>query len=700
MRRIYPHSRAVLNSYAEVLFIQQSPLIGFILMLVSFLNPSVGVGGLVSLTSAYLFARFIGMGKVFLETGFYTYNALLVGLSVGYLFKITPLTLTFTAVAGVLTLVFSVMLYSVFSYYLRLPILSVPFVVISSMLYLSASGYANLFAGSFYTHFNIYELEIYTPLWLAGYFKSLGAILFSPTVLAGILFTILILIFSRIMLFLAITGYYTGTLLEGMMLGSFEKAFLDVNNFNFILVAMAIGGVFLIPSLKSYVMSVVGVIISTVVLSSVKSFWSIYGIPAFTLPFNFTSLSMLYVLGLVNFPMIARYIRKTPEGTLDYYLTYIKRFRGTERGIHLPFAGEWTVWQGFDDEWTHKGIWKYAYDFIITDEGGKSFSNSGENLEDYYAFRKPVLSPVRGRVVRVVSDLPDNPIGKVDKENNWGNLVVIYDERGFYVELSHFSQSSIRVKEGDWVEIGTLLGLCGNSGYSPQPHIHIQVQSMPEPNSPTLPFSFVDYISDGKFFSNFLPKKGSRLSPAYTSKHLSNRLAFAIGNEFVYEAWEEDAKVGELMFKVNMDVDGSFFFESEKGKLYFGKHEGTFYFYRFEGKDPYLKLLFLAAPRIPLVEKEGVEWEDYVPLNVSLNPYKRAAILFFSSFNHRVFSTEYRGKIYEGGKSLRGKILPPLVGEEIPTEVEIDNTLGFKRVRVGRLELKLKETFIGGMDDA
>jgi urea transporter len=45
---------------------------------------------MVAVLAAYGFARFIGMGAAFLESGFYTYNPLLVGLSLGYLFKLTP----------------------------------------------------------------------------------------------------------------------------------------------------------------------------------------------------------------------------------------------------------------------------------------------------------------------------------------------------------------------------------------------------------------------------------------------------------------------------------------------------------------------------------------------------------------------------------------------------------------------------------
>ena len=75
-------------------------------------------------------------------------------------------------------------------------------------------------------------------------------------------------------------------------------------------------------------------------------------------------------------------------------------------------------------------------------------------LTDYDAFQKPVLSPIRGWVVRVVRDLPDGAIGSVDSDHNWGNHVVLYDERGFYVEISHFAYNSIAVNQGARTLIG------------------------------------------------------------------------------------------------------------------------------------------------------------------------------------------------------------------------------------------------------
>ncbi len=689
IEKILYHTKSILNSYSEIFFLENY-IVGGILLLCTFLNPNIGLSGIIAILSAYLFARFLNMGEAFLSSRFYTYNPLLVGLSIGYIFKITPLTVFFTITAGITTFVFSVMLYSLFYYYLKLPILSLPFVFISSTIYLAVLNYSNLFVNSLYQHNNFSFLEEILPVWISGYFKSLGTVLFLPDVFVGLIFSVLIFFMSRILFLLSVIGYYAGSIILGFLTGSFYQSFSDINHFNFILIAMALGGIFLIPSPKSYIIAIIGVLTSTIVLSAVKTFWAFYGIPAFTMPFNFISLTFIYVLGFVGFPLIAKIIRKTPEETLDFYLTNINRFKGTERGIHLPFSGRWTVWQGFNGKWTHKGSWRYAYDFVITDEKGKTYKNSGENLTDYYAFRKPVLSPVRGRVVKVISDLPDNPIGQVDKENNWGNLVIIYDERGFYVEISHFAQHSIKVKEGDWVEIGTFLGLCGNSGYSPQPHIHIQVQLSSEIGAFTVPFSFVSYLSENRFFSNNLPREGEIVEPAYPDKSLDLKMSFILDTEYHYEVLKEGKVIDQLKITVRMSPDGTFYFDSGKGVLYFGKQDGTFYFYRFDGRDKYLKTFFMALPKLPLFYRKSVVWEDFIPIKIVVGGIKKSVILFLSSFRHNFAKVLYKGEFLDE-KTVKGCVKSSILNIEKEFTVKFHEFSGIEEIKTEDFEIKLKD---------
>ena len=687
--KIFLNFKGILNSYSEILFLENYK-IGLILLIITFTSPSLAFSGIVSVISAYLFAKFLNLGNEFLNSGFYTYNSLLVGLSVGYLFKIDLLTSIFLVIVGIFTFVVSFALYNMFSYYLKLPILSLPFVIVSSLIYLAVYNYSSLFVVSLYPHNQFLNLNDIFPDWLNGYFKSLGAIFFMPDVWVGLVIAVILFFSSRILFLLSIIGYYVGTLAVAILSGSFNLEFSDPSHFNFILIGMAIGGVFLIPSIQSYLLSIVAVLSSIILLSATKTFWALYGIPAFTLPFNLISLLFIYILGIIAFPFVAKIIRKTPEETLDFYLTNINRFKGYERTLFLPFSGKWTVWQGFNGKWTHKGAWKYAYDFVITDEEGKTYKNDGLHLEDYYAYRKPVLSPIRGRVIKVINDLPDNQIGEVDKENNWGNLVIIYDERGFYVEISHFSQNSIRVKEGDWVEIGTFLGLCGNSGYSPQPHIHIQVQLLDYIGAYTVPFSFVNYVSEGVFFSNDLPKENEVVEPIFVDKSLDLKTSFALDNRFIYEVYEKGKKVDEFEIKVEMALDGTFYFKSDKGKLYFGKLNGTFYFYRLDGNDEYLKDFFLALPKMPLAYRKGLKWEDFIPIKTVLNSFHKSIILLISSFYHNFAKVKYEG-IFTDEYNIEGKVSFSLLNINYKYKTSLDSIFGIKSVETEKRKYILKE---------
>lgn len=682
------HINAIVKSYSEILFFN-SPLIGFLFFLITLSDPNIAISGIISVMAAYAFAKLINMDETFLQSGFYTYNPLLAGLAVGYLFKLSALTVFIVISAGIFTLLLSIMLNSFFYYNFRLPILSLPFAIVASIVYLASSNYAGLFAGGFYSHW-VSGAGWYLPLWLSGFFKSLGTIFLLPYVIPGMAIAAVILCFSRILFMLAVAGYYTGTIATGLLTGSFGQAFANIFHFNYILIAMAIGGIFLVPSMRSYALAIVAVLVSTLLLKAMEVFWSYYGIPGFTIPFNFITLSFVYVLGIVHNPMIPKFIKSTPEETLDYFISSSQRFHDMSRTVALPFTGRWRVWQGFDGEWTHRGSWRHACDFIITDDSGSSHRNGGGQLADYYAFRKNILAPVRGRVVKAVSHLPDNPIGIVDKSNTWGNLVIISDERGFFVEISHFAQDSIRVVEGQWVEKGALLGKCGNSGYSPQPHIHIQVQNAEGVGAATLPFSFSNFLSDNKFFANGLPVENTDIESLNPEKNLESRLSFMLDDTFVYDVYRDGRRIDELRLKVKMAQDGTFYFDSGKGQLHFNRHEDTFYIYNTQGDDRYLKLIFMAIPKLPLLQMNDMSWCDRLPTGAVVSGPRRELYRFMNSFKFDFANVRSRMK-YTGKTTIEGSVESARLGVDIKTFVELDGQVGFRRIAAGEYELRRNE---------
>lgn len=677
--------KAVFSSYAEIFFLPGG-WVASVIFLVTFTNPNVGLAGIISVVAAYCFARFVRMEKQFLQSGYYTYNPLLVGLSLGSLFQLSGLTLFFIVSSGVFTFLVTVFAANVFSTFFRLPILSIPFVVVSSVTSLASLRYSNLLVTMHHAS-ALSSADLGLPYWAAGFFKAFGAVMFAPYVLAGLLLTLVVLRSSRILFFLAIFGYYSGVGIRSLMLGSTVQAFSDLNNFNFIFISMALGGVFLIPSVESYLLAFMGVAISTVCMDAIGGFWSAYGIPMYTLPFNIVTLGFVYVLGLLRHPMVAAVVGRTPEETLANHLANRQRYRGRDFTLFLPFSGRWTVWQGWDGQWTHKGSWRYGYDFVITDEKGATHAGDGTKLENYLCHAKPVLSPVRGRVVQVVNDRPDSGIGCVDETNNWGNLVIIQDARGLFVEISHFAEKSVRVKKGDWVERGAVLGLCGNSGYSPQPHIHLQVQESDTIGAASVPFSFVSYLDQGVYQANLLPPEGHAVEPLYPDKRLDNLTNFVLDEEHHYEIHRGGVKVGDLKLKVRMAPDGTFYLESDRGQLYYGKHEGTFYVYRVSGSDPWLRLLFLALPRLPLAYREKMMWEDHVPVGLVMTGLWEGIIGLIGSVYPKVATVKV-SQVFTSESRVDSTIEAGFLSPRRKASVELDRQKGFAVVTVDDITLR------------
>ncbi|GAA0357724.1 M23 family metallopeptidase [Bacillus horti] len=118
---------------------------------------------------------------------------------------------------------------------------------------------------------------------------------------------------------------------------------------------------------------------------------------------------------------------------------------------------------------------RYAYDWSIMQNGSSYAGDPAEN-ESYFAFGKEVVAPAGGTVISVENGIQDNtPQVETNAEQPLGNHVILDHGNGEFSVLAHFKEGSVTVAEGDTVEQGDLLGLCGNSGNSSEPHIHFHV---------------------------------------------------------------------------------------------------------------------------------------------------------------------------------------------------------------------------------
>ena len=149
----------------------------------------------------------------------------------------------------------------------------------------------------------------------------------------------------------------------------------------------------------------------------------------------------------------------------------------------LPFEGKWKLLWGGDTKELNRHHdtqnQRYAFDFLIADERGKTHRGEGKANEDYYAFGQKILAPADGVVTDVITGVRDNEPRSMNPYSVLGNTVVIQHREHEVSVLAHFKNGSITVKPGDKIKKGRLLGLCGNSGNSSEPHLHYHLQNTP-----------------------------------------------------------------------------------------------------------------------------------------------------------------------------------------------------------------------------
>ncbi|NOT52528.1 MAG: peptidoglycan DD-metalloendopeptidase family protein [Chitinophagaceae bacterium] len=192
--------------------------------------------------------------------------------------------------------------------------------------------------------------------------------------------------------------------------------------------------------------------------------------------------------------------------------------RNTTKMI-LPFEGEWFVFWGGDTKEQNYHVvnkaQKNAFDIVIMDEKGRSFKTNGKTNEDYYAFGQPLIASCDAEVVTVIEGVKDNNPGEMNPAQVTGNSVVLKTAANEYILYAHFKMNTIKVKVGDKVKQGELLGLCGNSGNSSEPHLHFHIQDKENMMSSTgIKCYFEKILVNAVVKTDYSPVKNDRIKNA------------------------------------------------------------------------------------------------------------------------------------------------------------------------------------------
>jgi hypothetical protein len=147
---------------------------------------------------------------------------------------------------------------------------------------------------------------------------------------------------------------------------------------------------------------------------------------------------------------------------------------------------------------------RFAIDFLPIDRRGRAFVGDVSRNQSFLGFRAPVYSVAAGTVVGTRNDLRENtppvepPPLTLTPATALGNHVVVRLRGGTYALYAHLHTGSVRVRRGQRVRAGQILGRVGNTGESGAPHLHFHISDRPDPlASNGLPFVFDRFRATG-----------------------------------------------------------------------------------------------------------------------------------------------------------------------------------------------------------
>lgn len=625
---------AVLNTYA-ILFFSQNKVFGAILLLSSFLNPVAGVSGLCCALFSLMLANTFGYRHQTIQTGVYSFNTLLLGIAFGSFYQVDACFIGWLLILGAIITVLSIVLNEILGKR-GLPLLSLPFIIgfwllLCSMVYCPdlqlKSNYLaqQLFSGTTrITNIHTYLFKN-LPEYLALFFRALSSILFQDNILTGILISTGLLIHSRIAFSLSVIGFIATVWINSLLHVYPSGITYYYLGANFMMSAIAIGSFVTIPSFRSYLWAVLAIPFVFVLVNAFSILLAAFNLPVLSLPFCVITITLLYVLSLRKNPRKLQLVtlqHYSPERNLYQYINHKTRLDNLKYfPLHLPFMGSRTVSQGYDGTLTHKAEWGKALDFVIEDEEKKTFKYPGTLPEHFYCFNKPVLACADGIIANVVDHVEDNDIGESNLNDNWGNTVVIKHLAGLYSKVSHLKKGSVKVSPGDFVKQGDLLGLCGNSGRSPEPHLHFQVQATSYIDAKTLEYPLAWYISQGKNASSLnsfaIPVKGEIVTPPSVNRSVKKAFNFQPGYVAVLSGKDKEESIEVFIDELSQ----TYLYSMETGAAAYFVNDGTaFRFTSFYGdEESLLYYFYLSAFNISFSDDQQIATNDIYPLQLTIN---------------------------------------------------------------------------------
>ncbi|GLR65549.1 hypothetical protein GCM10010909_02270 [Acidocella aquatica] len=504
------------------------------------------------------------------------------------------------------------------------------------------------------------------------FIRSLGSLVFSPTLEVGIIVGLALLLWSRIIVFTGFAGWLAGALTSIQLQGLSVPFYWQPASYNFFIAGMALGAAYFLPGWPSLGLAVVGGMGAAVLAALIQHMepaWAFLPLPAIGIIWICLTAFTL----TKDEALIRRNERHNipPEQAWAYAVDHVRRFGSHEPLLVVPLTGAVQITQGFNGRLSHSGAWRYALDFQRP---------PGESI-----WEALVTAPTSGTVERVRDNIPDNELGVCNYAENWGNYVLLRMDQGGWVLLAHLKQSSIAVIAGTRVELGAYLGKVGNSGRSPVPHLHLQVQNSPHMGAPASPFRLANYETRlaergiGSFWrESGVPQEQTVLAASWPEPETYQILTSLAPGSAVWTVavtgrlpsrFRQPNRRGKIEhITTRLDMEGQHILTScFGGGLVLHLDPDAWRIRELHKlRAPLLRLLALAIPSIPYAARSAMEW--YEPalawafvansFSLSLWPYRRLPLPEMRCMCLETPNTETRTLVVESIPVRQSSLLP------------------------------------------
>ena len=170
---------------------------------------------------------------------------------------------------------------------------------------------------------------------------------------------------------------------------------------------------------------------------------------------------------------------------------------------------------------------RFGCDFLKTDSAGSTLPNPFPDTitnSMFYGYGAEVLAVGDGVIEYVMDGIPEN-VPQIDgrtimpvpltNETVSGNWVSLRLRKGVYAFYAHLQPRSVRVRVGQRIRRGQMIGLVGNSGNSAAPHLHFHLGNANSLNgSDAVPHVYRSFIWLGDNAPDRVPEQRTNQLPS------------------------------------------------------------------------------------------------------------------------------------------------------------------------------------------